>query len=224
MPQATAKTRKSSIHFVQVENIHFSISHSERTELSEPKYLLPKEHRLPNIIVAGSLSENNLAALFVQQKVRMTGQAKARGSSPFLEGVVVLKNTDGQEQSNYLKNWKVAYEEATGHKVLHMSIHLDEGFLDSQGKPHYNPHAHVIVSRMNEKNRVIQLKRELLGQIQDLTAKTLQMDRGSTLKERDGKRGRKHISHSIYRDLANGHRLEIEIETNRKNDYANWLD
>jgi chromosome segregation ATPase len=77
---------------------------------------------------------------------------------------------------------------------------------------------------MNEKNRVIQLKRELLGQIQDLTAETLQMDRGITLKERDGKRGRKHISHSIYRDLANGHRLEIEIETNRKNDYANWLD
>jgi hypothetical protein len=209
MPQATAQARKSSIHFVQVENIHFSISHSERTELSEPKYLLPEEHRLPNIIVAGSLSENNLAALFAQQKDRMTGQAKARGSSPFLEGVVVLKNTDGQEQSNYLKDWKVAYEEATGHKVLHMSIHLDEGFLDSQGKPHYNPHAHVIVSRMNEKNRVIQLKRELLGQIQDLTAKTLQMDRGSTLKERGGKRGRVHIGHKEFRIMANEARLDL---------------
>lgn len=60
--------RKSSIHFVQVTNIQFAVSHSERTELSEPGYLLPKEHQLPNVVVDGSLSENDLAALFIQQK------------------------------------------------------------------------------------------------------------------------------------------------------------
>ena len=216
--------RKSSIHFAPVTNIRFAVSHSERTELSEPGYLLPKEHQLPNILVDGSLSENELAELFIKQKDRMTGQAKARGSSPFWEGVAVLKNTDGQEQSEYLKAWKVAYEKATGHQVLHMSIHLDEGYIDKAGAVHYNPHAHVIVSRMNEKNRVIELKRKQLGEVQDLTAEILQMERGSTLEDRDGKRGRKHIPHNIFRDLANGHRLEIEIETNLKNDYANWLD
>ena len=140
----------------------------------------------------------------------MTGQAKARGSSPFLEGVAVLKNTNGEDQSKKLQAWKVAYENATGHKVLHMAIHLDEGFLDSEGKPHYNPHAHVFVSRMNEKNRVIALRRAQLGKVQDLTSETLEIERGSTLKERDGKRGRKHIPHNIFREMANSRRLDLE--------------
>ena len=220
MPQA----RKSSIHFAPVTNIKFAVSHSERTELSEPGYLLPKEHQLPNILVDGSLSENELAELFIKQKECMTGQAKARGSSPFWEGVVVLKNTDGEEQSKKLQAWKVAYENATGHKVLHMTIHLDEGYLDKDGKPHYNPHAHVIVSRMNEKNRVIQLKRKQLGEVQDLTAEILQMDRGSTLKERGGKRGRVHIGHKEFRIMANEARLDLEKGNNQKDFYVNLLD
>ena len=202
--------RKSSIHFAPVTNIKFAVSHSERTELSEPGYLLPKEHQLPNIVVAGSLSETDLAELFIKQKESMTGQAKARGSSPFWEGVVVLKNTDGQEQSEYLKAWKVAYEKATGHQVLHMSIHLDEGYIDTAGAVHYNPHAHVIVSRMNEKNRVIELKRKQLGEVQDLTAEILQMERGSTLEERGGKRGRAHIGHKEFRLMADESRLDLE--------------
>ncbi len=202
--------RKSSIHFAPVTNIKFAVSHSERTELSEPGYLLPKEHQLPNIVVAGSLSETDLAELFIKQKESMTGQAKARGSSPFWEGVVVLKNTDGQEQSEYLKAWKVAYEKATGHQVLHMSIHLDEGYIDTAGAVHYNPHAHVIVSRMNEKNRVIALKRRQLGEVQDLTAEILQMERGSTLEERGGKRGRAHIGHKEFRLMADEARLNLE--------------
>ena len=220
MPQA----RKSSIHFAPVTNIKFAVSHSERTELSEPGYLLPKEHQLPNILVDGSLSENELAELFIKQKECMTGQAKARGSSPFWEGVVVLKNTDGEEQSKKLQAWKVAYENATGHKVLHMTIHLDEGYLDKNGKPHYNPHAHVIISRMNEKNRIIQLKRKQLGEVQDLTAEILQMDRGSTLKERGGKRGRVHIGHKEFRIMANEARLDLEKGNNQKDFYVNLLD
>ena len=220
MPQA----RKSSIHFAPVTNIKFAVSHSERTELSEPGYLLPKEHQLPNILVDGSLSENELAELFIKQKECMTGQAKARGSSPFWEGVVVLKNTDGEEQSKKLQAWKVAYENATGHKVLHMTIHLDEGYLDKNGKPHYNPHAHVIISRTNEKNRIIQLKRKQLGEVQDLTAEILQMDRGSTLKERGGKRGRVHIGHKEFRIMANEARLDLEKGNNQKDFYINLLD
>ena len=171
--------RKSSVHFKPVSNVRFAVSHSERTDLSEPAYLLPKEHQLDNVVVTGSLSENELAALFIKQKEAMTGQAKARGSSPFWEGVVVLGNTDAQEQSTNLLAWKKAYEQTTGHKVLHMSVHLDEGYMDTQGKPVYNPHAHVIVSRMDEKNRVIKLERKELAAVQDLTAETLKMQRAS---------------------------------------------
>jgi hypothetical protein len=191
------------------------VSHSERTDLSEPAYLLPKEHQLDNVIVTGSLSENDLSALFIQQKAGMTGQAKARGSSPFWEGVVVLGDTDSKAQSENLQVWKVAYEKATSHKVLHMSIHLDEGYIDTAGKPQYNPHAHVIVSRMDDKNRVIKLERKELAAVQDLTAIALKMERGSTLAERQGKRGRKHVGHREYREQANEARLELDVEKSR---------
>ena len=140
----------------------------------------------------------------------MTGQAKARASSPFWEGVVVLSNTNSQEQSANLQVWKSAYEKETGHKVLHMSVHLDEGYVDTHGKPQYNPHAHVIVSRMDEKNRVISLGRKQLANVQDLTAETLQMQRGSTLAERGGKRGRKHIPHREFRAQADEKRLGLD--------------
>lgn len=203
-------SRKSSVHFKPVSNVRFAVSHSERTDLSEPSYLLPKEHQIANVVVNGSLSENELAALFIKQKEAMTGQAKARGSSPFWEGVVVLGNTDAQEQSANLLDWKKAYEQATGHRVLHMSIHLDEGYIDKAGQPQYNPHAHVIVSRMNEQNRVIKLERKELAAVQDLTAETLKMQRGSTLEERGGKRGRAHIGHKEFRLMADEARLDLD--------------
>lgn len=204
--------RKSSIHFQPVTRISFAVSHSERTELSEPSYLLPEEYRLSNSVVEGSLSESEIVALFAEQKEKLSGQAKARGSSPFWEGVVVLGNTDAPEQSKNLADWKKAYEQATGHRVLHISMHFDEGFLDKAGQPHYNPHAHVIVSRMNEKNRIIKLERKELAAIQDLTAETLKMERGSTLAERGGKRGREHIPHNQYRQMSEEKRLALDTE------------
>lgn len=203
-------SRKSSIHFQPVSNVRFAVSHSERTDLSEPAYLLPKEHQLDNILVAGSLSENELSALFIQQKEGMSRQAKTAGASPFWEGVLVLPNTDGKEQSKNLQGWKKEYEKATGHKVLHISVHLDEGYLDQEGKPQYNPHAHVIVSRMDSKNRVINLDRKQLAAVQDLTAQTLKMERGSTLAERLGKRGRAHVPHREFRAQADEKRLGLE--------------
>lgn len=207
--------RKSSIHFKPVANVRFAVSHSERTDLSEPAYLLPKEHQLNNVVVAGSLSENELAALFIQQKEGMSRQAKTAGASPFWEGVVVLADTDAKAQSANLQAWKVAYEKATGHKVLHISIHLDEGYMGTDGKPVYNPHAHAIVSRMDSKNRVIHLDRKQLAAVQDLTAETLKMQRGSTLAERGGKRGRAHIGHKEFRAQANEARLDLDGEKDK---------
>lgn len=125
---------------------------------------------------------------------------------------MVLSDTDAKAQSTNLQVWKVAYEKSTGHKVLHISIHLDEGYIDTQGKPQYNPHAHVIVSRMDSKKKVISLDRKQLAVVQDLTAETLKMERGSTLAERAGKRGRAHIAHREYREIADGARLDLEGE------------
>ena len=134
---------------------------------------------------------------------------------------MVLSNTNSQEQSANLQAWKVAYEQATGHKVLHISVHLDEGYMGTDGKPQYNPHSHVIVSRMDSKNRVIHLGRKQLAQVQDLTAEHLKMERGSTLDERKGHRGRKHVPHREFRQQADAKRLELDGE---KENTAKHLD
>lgn len=202
-------SRKASIHFKPVTNVRFAVSHSERTDLSEPSYLLPKEHQLPTVVVDESLSEHELSARFIARQEAMSRQAKRAGASPFWEGVVVLSDTEAGKQAERLKVWKAAYEKETGHHVLHMSIHLDEGYVDAKGRPHYNPHAHVIVDRLDEKNRFIHLQRKQLSKVQDLTAAALQMQRGSTLAERGGKRGRAHIPHADYRELSDAERLQL---------------
>lgn len=202
--------RKSSVHFKQVANASVSIAHSTRTEETEPAYLLPKEHRLGNVIVPGSMSNIELGLEFTRAKASMTGQAKARGSSPFWEGVVVLDGTDMKSQTAALQIWKKEYEKATGQRVLHMAIHGDEGFINSEGKPEYNIHAHVIVNRLNDKGRVIKLERKQLSEVQDLTAKSLGMQRGETLEDRKGMRGRKHMNHREFRKSENEKRLDVE--------------
>lgn len=202
--------RKSSVHFKQVANASVSIAHSTRTEETEPAYLLPKKHRLGNVIVPGSMSNIELGLEFTRAKDSMTGQAKARGSSPFWEGVVVLDGTDMKAQTAALQSWKKEYEKATGQRVLHMAIHGDEGFINSEGKPEYNMHAHVIVNRLNDKGRVIKLGRAQLSAVQDLTATSLGMQRGETLEERKGMRGRKHMNHREFRKAENEKRLDVE--------------
>lgn len=202
--------RKSSVHFKQVANASVSIAHSTRTEEKEPAYLLPQEHRLENVIVPGSMSNIELGLQFTRSKSSMTGQAKARGSSPFWEGVVVLDGTDFKAHTAALQVWKKEYEQATGQRVLHMAIHGDEGFVNSEGKPEYNIHAHVTVNRLNEAGRVIKLGRAQLSAVQDLTAKALGMQRGETLKERNGVRGRKHMNHREFRKSENEKRLDVE--------------
>ena len=87
--------RKASINFQPVSRIEFAASHAHRTELHEPAYLLPKQHRLANFTVSGSVSEAELVERFHAKKMVMSGQGRARASSPFWEGVMVLPQVSG---------------------------------------------------------------------------------------------------------------------------------
>ena len=207
--------RKSGITFKAVTNANFAISHAERTELSPPGYLLPEQHRLRNIVVGGSYAEADIAEAFAMRKSKLSRQAKTAGASPFWEGVMVLPEvTDplnyGEVQAARLEQWKEHFQEATGMTVLHMAIHLDEGYIGEHGRPIYNPHAHVMVDRCNAQNRIIKLNRTQLSKVQDLTAGVMRMKRGSTLAERGGKASRKHIDHKTFRAEAEAHRAELD--------------
>lgn len=217
-------TRLSSIHFEPINDIRQAVSHSERTDLSEPKYLLPAKHRLPNIILPDSMSENLISEMFIKQQARMSRQARTASASPFWEGVVVLDGTDGEKLTTSLMRWKTQYEMVTGHTVCHIAIHLDEGFVDIYDVPQYNTHAHVILSRMSSSGKFLLLDKNQLSKVQDLTAETLNMKRGSTLSERKGKRGRKHISHREYRELADKKRHELNDEKVKLSLYKDMID
>jgi hypothetical protein len=67
---------------------------------------------------------------------------------------------------------------------------------------------------MDAKNRVIHLDRKQLATVQDLTAESLQMERGSTLEERQGKRGRTHIPHAEFRIVEDAKRQHVDMLTN----------
>lgn len=204
--------KKASIHFEPVHNIEFESSHLDRTELHEPKHLLPVEHRLPNFEIEGSVPLGMVEVLFHQSKARMTGQAKSRGSTPLWDGVIVLPDHDDVEGFEHiaqqrLASWREAYEKLTGQRVLNISVHRDEGYVDDRGKPCYNFHAHALIDRLDAQGRIIKLERRHLSAVQDLTAEVMGMPRGSTLKERLGKRGRAHVPHREYREKADADRL-----------------
>ena len=204
--------RKASINFQPVSRIEFAASHAHRTELHEPAYLLPKQHRLANFTVSGSVSEAELVERFHAKKMVMSGQGRARASSPFWEGVMVLPEVSGdrdayaKRQSARLKKWARGYQKLTGQSVLHIVVHLDEGHIGDDGKPVFNPHAHVFIDRMNAQNRIIKLERKALSSVQDMTAEVMQMQRGQTLAERAGKRGRQHVEHREFRAAAESSR------------------
>lgn len=189
--------------------------HVLRREKHEPTYMLPKEHRQPSFTVAGSMPSDAVVERFVKRMKGRTGQAKARGSSVFWEGVLVLPDFSGdfrqyaQDVALRLQRWKAEYEKLTGHAVLHMTAHLDEGYMED-GEPRYNEHAHVQIDRVGPDGRLIRLGRAELSKVQDMTAEVLGLERGETLEQRGGKRGRKHMGHHEYRRFAAAQR-EAEL-------------
>lgn len=152
------------------------------------------------------MPEGAAVDLFAKRNAARSRQAKAAKASPFLEGVLVLPEvadptTYLDQVADRLQAWRVAFETATGCKVLHISVHLDEGYIDKAGKVQRNPHAHVITDRVLSTGKMWQPDRRELADIQTLTAQTLGMQRGETHQDRKGAPARRHIPHQIYRRM-----------------------
>lgn len=200
-----ARERISGLTFKPVRNARFALGHASRSWPKEPRYLLPPAYRLPNRLVYEAMPEPVAAALFATRKAARSRQAKAAKASPFLEGVLVLPEVNGanyaDQMAERLQAWRVAFETATGCKVLHISMHLDEGCIDQAGQVQRNPHAHVITDRVLPNGRMWQPDRRELADVQTLTAQALGMQRGQTYQDRKGAPARRHIPHQVYRRM-----------------------
>ena len=234
--------RGTSVNFKAVKNLRHEDAHNRR-EGRKPRYLLSPEHRLRDSsgqMLASVLVRNDsgLHERYIVRLAQCSERAKrAKAFSPFWSGIVVLPLRDPGESvdayrdrlSGTMTEWCQEYEALTGHKVLQCALHFDEGHIEEpDGEVRPNPHAHVLVDRMQEREAhviqtktgerriparvsVIELDREMMRRVQDMTCRlvtgesaagrrTRVAEQRETVR-RAGVPPRGHINHREYRAM-----------------------
>ena len=239
---AAHMARGTSVNFKAVKNLRHEDRHNRR-EGREPRYLLPPEHRLRDSsgeILASLLVRNDpgLHERYMARLAQCSERAKrATAFSPFWSGVVVLPLRDSGESVDAYRDrltqtmveWCQEYETLTGHEVLQCALHFDEGHIEElTGEMRPNPHAHVLVDRMQEceahvietktgerripaRVSVIELDREMMRKVQDMTCRLVTGEsaagrRARVAEQRETARRaglppRGHINHREYRAM-----------------------
>lgn len=216
----------------------FAISHNERTELLEAKYLLPQEHRLGNRVFIGDGKEREIVELQRERERNMSPQAlRNPNSQVFMEFVGTLpriqKGDDVQEylrtcqeriqkivdyyESNEGATYKTkkgkVFQKNPGITCLHASIHLDEGSINKlTGEVQYNAHYHLVFDRLTPQGIMWKPGPAGLTELQDIAAEFLEMPRGTTYEERGNKKSRGHIKPEDYRQIAEEFNSELNAE------------
>ena len=199
--------RGSSVHFKRISSALHAVSHASREV--PPEYLLPADVSMGTHVV---IDDHGQVQKALDHKMHLASrQAKAtKDYSPLWEGVINLPSPSPDvtpaHQIQIVRQWCKDYEAMTGHKVLRADVHLDEGYIDADGKPHFNAHAHVMCDRTDEKGRVKKLTSTVLREVQNMTAEVTTLQRGIDSR----KTGRKHIGHQHFRFDAEKNRLDVE--------------
>jgi len=205
------KMRGSSVHFKRISSAIHAVSHASREV--PPEYLLPPDLSLGTHVV---IDDHGQVQKLLEHKMNLASrQAKAtKDYSPMWEGVINLPDpadATPQQQIEIVKDWCVAYEKMTGHKVIRADVHLDEGFVDESGKAVFNAHAHVMCDRTDAKGKVMKLTSTVLRTVQTMTAEVTTLQRGLDARET----GRKHVGHQNFRFDAEKNRVGLDkVKTN----------
>ena len=224
---------KASINFAKAAK--GGLAHNDRSEDREPDYLLPVEFRLQNEVDRSAGEAAKMISDLYQEareNYRQKFGQKLQAKSYTWEAVVNLNKEHTLEDVQRLVK---EIEKETGFTGVQIAIHRDEGRVE-RGTPIYNLHAHITFFTLDrqtgeqlyrkqvtekQKERGIQpMNRERLSKLQDITAKTLGMERG--------KRGSKavRLDHKAYKEakrqeLAKVKDLKQEIADLRQELKAN---
>jgi len=116
-----------------------------------------------------------------------TGQKLQKKAVTLLSAVVNIKPDTTMDDLQRLGR---KLEEELGTKILQMAIHRDEGHVDENGNPVINQHAHFLFSGLDEEGRSVRRKldKEMLRKLQNITAETLNMERGKDVRQTKRKR------------------------------------
>ncbi len=196
------RSRGSSINLKRVALPLLCELHNRR--VLKPEYLLPEQHRLPNI----TLRSGNIRAVFEAKMALASGKARhTKEYSPLDEAIVNLCAEATEAALREQMERVIAVIEASGQKVIACEIHRDEGKMAADGKTVQtrNVHAHALIDRTDERGRVIQRGRrsefrQALRDLQTATARATGLERGIDARESQ----RVHLTPQQYRALMRG--------------------
>ena len=125
-----------------LKKANFDNFHNHNFRITKPNYLLPSE-----LVVAKNHTVlfHNFDDIFNEQ-IKIWKEKNKKGGRPpqkanCVQEIVInikpdTKLDDLQIIANYIKR-------EYGYTPLEIAIHNDEGYVDKEGKPHFNHHAHI---------------------------------------------------------------------------------
>ena len=144
-----------------------------------------------------------------------TGQKLQKKAITLLSAVVNIKPDTTLDD---LKRLGQELEKKLGTRIYQIAIHRDEGHINEKGEKIVNEHAHILMSGLDEEGRSVRRKltKKILRELQDLTAQTLGMERGKSVKQTK----RKRLDTYEYKEamkLKNAEVVELKKELDKKN-------
>ena len=207
-----SQERKSSGNFQKADIDNF---HDHNFRITKPNYLLPSE-----LVVAKNHTVlfHNFDDVFNEQ-IKIWKKHNKRGGRPpqkanCVQEIVINLKADSKIDdlitiSNYIK-------QEYGYTPLEIAIHNDEGYVDKEGKPHFNHHAHIDFCTLKDGCQMARMEKYCDkveytkkdgtkswrfvstkdSKLQDFIAETLGMKRGQK-----GSKA-KRLEHEQYRQVA----------------------
>ncbi len=191
-------------------NFQKATAHSEAHNLrkDEPKYLLPKEHRLPNEIWQHPEPE---VEIFKKSAAKQKTGRKPKFVNSRWEGIINFNKNHSMED---MKKVAKHIEKKFNITCTGIFMHRDEGHLNERGVPIYNLHAHLnfVTHKDGKQNwRKAFIKPQQLRELQTEVAEILGMERGKSGKKRLDHRQFKQAKQEESTHLATQAALKKEI-------------
>lgn len=216
-----------------LKKANFDNFHNHNFRITKPNYLLPSD-----LVVA-----KNHTVLFhdfdtvFDEQIKIWKEHNKRGGRPpqkanCVQEIVInikpdTKLDDLQIIANYIKR-------EYGYTPLEIAIHNDEGYVDKEGKPHFNHHAHIDFCTLKDGCQMARMEKycdkveytkkdgtkswkfqsNKDSKLQDFIAETLGMERGQK-----GSKA-KRLEHEQYRQVAQ-QKQELKDQIDDLNDINN---
>lgn len=167
--------RKSSIHIEQGKLGY--LFHNDRTKPTANSIFSQENNEYDN--------DAKTAIEIYRQELQKRSEAYTKRTGKKLNKKTIthlsaIVNLDKQHNLEDVKEIAKHLEEELGTKVFQIAVHRDEGYVDENGTPHINYHAHLEMLGLDEQGNSVRrkLNRQFLINLQDKVSEILQMERG----------------------------------------------